>query len=139
MKEIIAGDGKVIKKDERRLALITATDQYKEDGLKKLEAPLILNIGRLPDDDILQLEQLTHRLRAELRDLGVEDVEVVKPGRAPEGSKAGAGIPAWESLRVDSSVLPAIVGTVKSWLKLDENLSVTLEIDGDKFKDRSFF
>jgi hypothetical protein len=100
---------------------------------------LILNISRLPDDDIMQLEQLTHRLRSELRELDVEKVDLIYSEKAPEGTRAGPDVPAWGSLLVNlaasSGVIPAIVGTVQSWLKRDdEGRSVTLEMNGDKLQ-----
>lgn len=63
---------------------------------------------------------------------------MIKSGKAPDGTRAGGDIPAWGSLLVtlasSSGVLPAIIGNVKSWLKPDENRTVTLEIDGDKLQ-----
>jgi len=61
---------------------------------------LTLNIDRLPYDDDLLLEQLTHRLRREIEDIDnphLEKVEVIKSGKAPDGTRAGGDIPVWGS------------------------------------------
>jgi len=99
---------------------------------------LILNISRLPDDDDEILGQLTHRLRRELIELDVQNVDVVRSGEAPEGTRAGEMIPVWGQLAVSvagavaGAVVPALVSTVQSWLKRNEGRSVTLKICGDK-------
>lgn len=86
----------------------------------------------------MHLEELTHRLGNELKELDVEKVEVAKSGKAPEGTKGIPDVPVWGSLLVtlatSSRVIPALVGTVQSWLKRDEGRSVTLEIGGDKLQ-----
>lgn len=66
----------------------------------------------------MHLEQLTHWLSNELNDLDVEKVEVVKSGKAPEGTKGIPDFPAWGSLLVSAipGVIPSLVGTVQSWL-----------------------
>src|SRR5215469_9003876 len=94
---------------------------------------LILNISRLPDDDEEILEQLTHRLRRELTELDVQKVDVVRSGEAPEGARAGEMIPVWGKLLIDllPHVVPAVINTVKSWLKGERGRSATLEIEGD--------
>ena len=97
---------------------------------------LILNINHLPDDDEMHLELLTHWLSTELKELDVEKVEVVKSGRAPEGTRGIPDVPAWGSLLIDviPGVFPSIVNSVQSWLKRDEGRYVTLEIGGDKLQ-----
>lgn len=97
---------------------------------------LILNINRLPDDDDEILEQLTHRLRSELIELDVEKVDVVRSGEAPAGTRTGDTIPVWGQLAVSVAVVavPAVVSTVKSWLKRNEGRSVTVEIGTDKLQ-----
>lgn len=89
---------------------------------------LVVNIGRLPDDDLMELEELTHKLRREIVELDVEKVDVIKSGKPPEGTKAGFDVPAWGSLLVTliPGVIPSIVGAVQSWLKRDEGRSVML-------------
>jgi Effector Associated Constant Component 1 len=86
----------------------------------------------------MHLEELTHRLRNELEELDVEKVEVAKSGEAPEGTKGVPDVPVWGSLLVtlatSSGAIPALVGTVQSWLKRHEGRSVTLEIGGDKLQ-----
>jgi len=88
----------------------------------------------LPDDDLMRLEQLTHRLRGELRELDVEKVDLINSGKTPEGARAGPDVPAWGSLLVTlaAPVLPALVNGIQSWLKPDR--SVTLELNGDKLE-----
>ena len=97
-----------------------------------------MKINPLPEDDEMHLEELTHRLGNELKELDVEKVEVAKSGKAPEGTKGIPDVPVWGSLLVtlatSSGVIPALVGTVQSWLKRHENRSVTMEIRGDKLQ-----
>lgn len=93
-----------------------------------------LTIDTRPGTDIGELAALTQRLRTELLYLDVEDVELVKAGPPPTGSKAGDAV-TWGALLVtlgSSGVLPAVVGTVQSWLTRNNQRSVTLEIDGEK-------
>ncbi len=72
--------------------------------------------------DPARLEELTTRLRSELLDLDVNDVERVSAGNAPEGSKAielaavGALIVTMEQ---SGLLLAKVVSTIREWLKRD--------------------
>ena len=72
--------------------------------------------------DPARLEELTTRLRSELLDLDVNDVERVSAGNAPEGSKAiewaavGALIVTMEQT---GPFLAKVVSTIREWLKRD--------------------
>ena len=72
--------------------------------------------------DPARLEELTTRLRSELLDLDVNDVERVSAGNAPEGSKAielaavGALIVTMEQSR---PLVAKVVSTIREWLKRD--------------------
>ena len=72
--------------------------------------------------DPARLEELTTRLRSELLDLDVNDVERVSAGNAPEGSKAielaavGALIVTMEQ---SGPLLAKVVSNIREWLKRD--------------------
>jgi hypothetical protein len=72
--------------------------------------------------DPARLEELTTRLRSELLDLDVNDVERASAGSAPEGSKAIelAAVGALIVTMEQSGVLVAkVVSTIREWLKRD--------------------
>jgi hypothetical protein len=86
------------------------------------------------DADAEELAQLAGRLRAELLDLDVEDVQQPERGVAPEESKA-AGLLAVGELVVhlvtSPEVLASIIAGVRSWLGRNSARSVKLTIGGD--------
>ena len=72
--------------------------------------------------DPARLEELTTRLRSELLDLDVNDVERVSAGEAPDGSRAielaavGALLVTMEQ---SGALVAKVVSTIREWLKRD--------------------
>jgi membrane-associated two-gene conflict system component 1 (EACC1) len=93
-------------------------------------------LGLAPDSEASaeESERLAVRLRGELRGLGLDGVEAVAGGVAPEGAKgdaaaAGAVVLA---LSVPGGVLTSLVGLVQDWLGRQASKNrVSLTIDGD--------
>jgi hypothetical protein len=87
-----------------------------------------------PDTDAEELAKLSGRLRAELLDLDVDDVQPAARGGAPEDSK-GVNWPAAGDLVVrlvtSPELLVSLLGGVRSWLGRNRVRSVKLTLDGD--------
>jgi hypothetical protein len=86
--------------------------------------------------DPARLDELTNRLREELLDLDVDDVERVSAGEAPAGTRAIelAAIGALLVTMQQSGVLVAkVVNTVREWLKRDPEPTRAVKITlGDR-------
>ena len=99
---------------------------------------LSLKINRTADaEDDEELEHITRRLRKEILELDVEDVDLVKTGEIPDGARSGDIITLGSlliTLASSAGVLPNLISTVQSWLKRNEGHSITLEVDGDKLE-----
>ncbi len=86
--------------------------------------------------DPARVDELTTRLRAELLNLDVEDVEKVSGGPAPDGSR-GVELAAIGALLVTiqeaGPAITGVVNTIREWLKRDPEptRSVTMTL-GDK-------
>ena len=98
---------------------------------------LALELETLPDTDSEELAALVQRLRAELLDLGVDRLEPLTAGEAPEGAK-GVELLALGGLVVQfvlqPGVLTSIVDGVRSWLQRQSARSVKLTLDGDSLE-----
>ncbi len=95
---------------------------------------LVVHVTADPDADEQELAELTGRLREELLELDVDDVELVRGGEPPAGAKGLDVVQVGEllvSAVTSSHVLSAIVGVVQSWLARARQRSVKIEIDGD--------
>lgn len=74
------------------------------------------------DSDPGRLDELTTRLRDELLELDVDDVERVRVGEAPDGSRAfeleaiGALL---VTMQQSGALVAKVVNTVREWLKRD--------------------
>ena len=86
--------------------------------------------------DPARLDELTNRLREELLDLDVDDVERVSAGEAPAGTRAIelAAIGALLVTMQQSGVLVAkVVNTIREWLKRDPEPTRAVKITlGDR-------
>jgi hypothetical protein len=86
--------------------------------------------------DAARLAALTGYLRAELRQLDVEDVIVPQAGEAPPGARV-VGIAAVGALLValgqSAEGLRSVVSAIRDWLRRGEGTprTVRLELDGD--------
>jgi hypothetical protein len=102
---------------------------------RTLQASLTLDAG--PRADAEELEQLTRQLRAELLELDVESVNLLKAGKAPERTKVVEPI-SWGTilltLAASGGVLTSLINLLQSWLNRHENSSLILEIQGDRLE-----
>jgi hypothetical protein len=95
---------------------------------------LSVELQAAPDADAEELAQLVGRLRAELLDLDVNDVQQPVHGKAPEESKGAGWLAAGElmvRLVTSPEVLASIIAGVQSWLRRNSTRSVKLTIGGD--------
>lgn len=87
------------------------------------------------DGDPTELEKLTRRLRAEIKQLDVDAIKNVSQGRAPDGTKAG-GLVDWGNLVVSLGpvVLPQLFGLLKSYIERQRSVPVKLTVKVGKNK-----
>lgn len=91
----------------------------------------------MTDADDEEVEHVTQRLRKEILDLDVEDVNLVKTGELPKGARSGEVVTLGSLLvtfAASGGVLSSLINTVQSWLRRNEGHNITLEIDGDKLE-----
>lgn len=79
------------------------------------------------DDDALVLAR---RLRAELLDLDVSEVEALGAGTAPAGAKAGLELSGGLAVKLAPAVLKAVVAKIRDWARRN-NCAVRVTLDGD--------
>jgi hypothetical protein len=84
--------------------------------------------------DETELDSLTTRLRQELLQLDVDEVERPSAGPAPEGSRAielaAAGALVVGLIR-DNAVIESLIGTLQGWLARDQSRTIKVTLDGD--------
>ena len=89
-----------------------------------------VHVDGYPDSDDDERADLTTRLRDEMLERGVDDVEHPE-AEAPAGAKGGAL--EWAQLVVTmAGTLGPMIVALRSWLGRHPRAAVTLEIDGDK-------
>lgn len=85
--------------------------------------------------DSERLEQMTARLRRELRELDVDAVEPERAGQAPIGARAGE-LAELGTLLVNATTAPAVLGavvtTIRAWLRHQSQRSVEMEFPGGR-------
>jgi hypothetical protein len=81
-------------------------------------ARLTLVIERGPDVDAEELDHLARQLRDQLLQLDVEDVQALRDGEAPPGSKAvdPASVGAMV-VTLATAAIPGVIGIVQGWLR----------------------
>lgn len=87
------------------------------------------------DADAVELDEATRRLRQELLELDVEDVERPASAAPPEGAR-GVETAILGTLLITASgeVIAAVVRRVESWLTRRSSRSVKLAIEGDSIE-----
>jgi hypothetical protein len=83
----------------------------------------------LEDADTDDLDRHTRQLRDEILDFDVETAELVKGGKSPKGTKAGAEVITFGAiaLAVLPAVLPKLVEFLQNWTLRDNNRIVKLK------------
>lgn len=98
------------------------------------EKKVLLSLKAGPNSDTLELEELTYKLRDELKDLDLGTVDLIHDAKAPPGSKAFdlASIGSIAMTIVSSGALTQLVNGIQTWLTRHERCSVTLGSGKDK-------
>ena len=79
---------------------------------------LTIAVERGPDSDLDELARLTGQLRSQLLQLDVENVELVRAGQAPPGSKVADPITIGALVvTLAPTALQGVIGLVQHWLK----------------------
>jgi hypothetical protein len=105
----------------------------RDEAERSLE--LLVALTPEPGADAEEVERSTRRLRAELRELDVDDVAAVSDGTVPPGAK-GIDPASLSQLLVSMTgaggVVATVVAAVRDWLgRRRSSGKVTLTIDGD--------
>jgi hypothetical protein len=91
---------------------------------------VLVSVVGFPDSDEEERAELASRLRDEMRERGIDDVEH-PAAEPPPGSKGGAL--EWAQLVVTlAGTVPSLAMASQGWLGRHPNAAVTLEIDGDR-------
>jgi hypothetical protein len=102
-------------------------------GPEDQPADLRIELG-LPAADAEEVDEATARLRQELLELDVDQVNRPVIGEAPEGARA-AEVLALGGLVVtlarNAGTIGAVIGALQSWVTRDRTRSVKLELDGE--------
>jgi len=98
-------------------------------------ARLTLVIERGPDVDAEELDLLARQLRDQLLQLDVEDVQPLREGEAPPGSKAGdpAAVGAMV-VTLATAAIPGVIGIVQGWLRGRPATGVKVTIGRDSIE-----
>lgn len=98
---------------------------------QRTELTIELNVDGADD---AELDSLTTRLRQELLELDVDEVERPSAGPAPDGSRAvelaAAGALVVGLIR-DNAVIESLIGTLQGWLSRDQARTIKVTLDGD--------
>jgi len=95
--------------------------------MRRQPTELILSIGAEPAADAQELAELTHSLREDLVETGVESVEHVRGAEAPVGSKGDAVTLATLAVTLAPTALMGVITILQSWLTRHERTSITLQ------------
>jgi hypothetical protein len=100
-------------------------------------ATMVVHVDARGDADEEELEELTSKLRRELEQLEVDEVQRPVVGEAPEGTRA-LDVLALGTLVVklvqSAQPLRDVVQTVRRWLGNQQESTVRIEMDGDSIE-----
>lgn len=95
-------------------------------GEKQILLTLQLNSGESYDAE--ELDRQTRQLLAEVKELDVESVELVKSGELPEGAKSGEVVTLGTlAVTLLPVVAPLVIESLQKWSKRAENRTVRIK------------
>jgi hypothetical protein len=98
------------------------------------EAPLLLHVVEMSDEDAEELAEVTAFLQADLLTLDVASVDPLSEAEAPETSKgAAAAIGGWLAVHLGPTALRTILARVSMWAS-KSNRTVEVSLGGDILK-----
>jgi hypothetical protein len=92
---------------------------------------IVLTVTTDYEADAGEIGDLTQRLRDELLETDVDNVQPVQGEALPEGAKAVGAIDwssLWITLSESGDVLVGLVGVLSSWIKRNKGTEVTLDL-----------
>lgn len=94
---------------------------------------VVVGIAGGPDTDSEEFTLLSRRLRAELAQLDVESVDYATDS-PPSGAKTGTAVDLSTLIVTlsDSTVLAALVGLLRTWVRRGRGREVTIQLGEDK-------
>jgi hypothetical protein len=97
-------------------------------------ARMTLQIDAGEDSDAEELDRLTRQLQAEIQELDVESVELVKDQTAPEGTKTIDAVTLGAlAVAVLPTVVPKLIDLLQSWIMRGEGRAVKIKTQvGDR-------
>jgi hypothetical protein len=95
-------------------------------------AQIMLQLDAGPEADQEEQARLTQRLRENILELNVDDVEQVHTGRAPAGAKGDPVALATLAVTLAPLVLTEVMKALQAWLSRHDRASVSIETGGDK-------
>lgn len=94
---------------------------------------LVVWVGPAADDDPEELATLARRLRAELLDLDVDQVEPLTEDTAPEDAKGLSSLAGALAVQLGAASLKALVARIRDWVSRNGR-TVEVTIGGDTVK-----
>ncbi|HEY0796963.1 MAG TPA: hypothetical protein VGD64_14415 [Acidisarcina sp.] len=91
---------------------------------------LILDAG--PGADQQEIAELGQKLRREIQQLNVDDVQFLRVGKAPAGAKGDPITMANMAVTLAPVVLTSLFSLLQMWLTRHDKSTVTIEMGGDK-------
>ena len=99
---------------------------------KILNLTLYVDVGEDADAD--ELDRLTRQLRAEMQELEVESVELVKEDSVPDGAKPAEAVTLGAlAVAILPSIVPKVIEFLQAWSMRTENRAVKVKTQiGDR-------
>lgn len=92
---------------------------------------LTLSLDASPDGDDVERSRLTQQLRRQLLELDVEQVELVRDGRTPTGSKSAEAVTIGALLvTLAPTALTGAISLVQTWLDRHATSSIEISLPG---------
>ena len=94
--------------------------------------PLKISIDGGSESDAEELALMGQRLRRDIQQLDVDDVEFVRGGTAPAGAKGDAITMASLAVTLAPVALKSLFDLLQSWIMRHDKATVTIEMGNDR-------